>query len=149
MENYLHELDDKLIAFCQRAAAPFMRVSLFVVYFWFGILKIFGTSPASPLVANLLERTLPFVTFEQFIIFFSLFEMLIGVLFLFPKMDRVVLPLFAIHMVMTAMPLILLPQITWQSAFVPTLEGQYIIKNLLLIAAAIAIASRVRPLKQR
>lgn len=118
---------------------PFSRIALFVIYVWFGALKVLGTSPANPLVSRLLEHTMPFMSFGTFIIFFGLFEVLIGTLFLVHKFDRITIPLFGIHMVTTFMPLILLPVITWQSVFVPTLEGQYIIKNIALIAIVLNI----------
>ncbi len=115
----------------------FARFSLFLVYFWFGALKVLGTSAANPLVAKLLEKTLPFMTFNTFIIYFGLFEMVIGVLFLIPKLDKVTYVLFALHIFTTVMPLILLPAVTWSGFFVPTMEGQYIIKNAVLVALVI------------
>jgi uncharacterized membrane protein YkgB len=118
---------------------PLSRIALCVIYVWFGALKVLGTSPANPLVAHLLERTMPFMSFDTFIVFFGLFEVIIGILFLFQRLDRITIPLFGIHMVTTFMPLFLLPAITWQSVFVPTLEGQYIIKNLALIAIVLNI----------
>jgi uncharacterized membrane protein YkgB len=147
MQSKILEWDYKFINLIKKIGLPFARLSLFVVYFWFGILKIIQVSAANPLVEALLKKTLPFVGFSQFVIFiFSLFEMLIGTLFLFPKMDRIVLPLFAIHMLTTFLPLVFLPQIAWQQAFVPSLEGQYIIKNLVLIALAMVIASNLKPM---
>lgn len=111
----------------------FSRLALFIIYFWFGALKVFYESPANPLVESLLQKTLPFLTFQQFIIWFGIFEMVIGVLFLIGKYKRLTSVLFVAHMVMTFMPLFLLPQTTWTRAWVPTLEGQYIIKNFALI----------------
>ncbi len=149
MHSKILDLDEKLINFFRKAGAPFARISLFVVYFWFGILKILGTSPANPLVMELQQKTLPFLSFDQFIVLFSLFEMLIGVLFLFPKLVRIALPLFAFHMLTTSLPLLFLSAVTWQSFLVPTLEGQYIIKNLVLIALAISVVANIRPLKHK
>jgi uncharacterized membrane protein YkgB len=117
----------------------FARWSLFIVYFWFGILKIFNLSPANPLISALLERTLPFVTFEQFIVLLGIFEMVIGVLFLVPKLQKVVLVLFGLHLVMITAPFVLLPTIAWQRWFVPTLEGQYMIKNILMVALVLTL----------
>lgn len=117
----------------------FARITFFIIYFWFGILKIFDTSPANPLVAALQEKTLPFLTFEQFIVMFSIYEMAIGILFLFPKLTKVAFILFIFHMGMTMMPLVLLPEVSWKGFLVPTLEGQYMIKNLVLIALASSI----------
>lgn len=135
---------DRCALVCGFSAVPFIRVALFVVYFWFGILKILGTSPANPLVADLLEKTLPFLTFEQFIVPFALFEMLIGTLFLFHRFDRVVIFLFGFHMFATFLPLVLLPQVAWSGFLVPTLEGQYIMKNLVLIGAVMALVAMIR-----
>lgn len=123
---------------------PFARMALFVVFFWFGILKVFGSSPANPLVSNLLSRTMPFIEFDQFIVVFGLFEMVIGVSFLLPGLVRISTLMLGAHMVTTMMPLVLLPEVAWGSPFVPTLEGQYIIKNLAIIAVAISIVSQMQ-----
>ena len=84
-----------------------------------------------------------------FFILFALFEVLIGVLFLFPKATRIVIPLLFLHMITTILPLILLPQETWNGFMVLTLEGQYIVKNLVIIAVAIGIAAHMHPLPMR
>ena len=118
------------------------RVALFLVYGWFGFLKIIFISPANLLVGSLLEKTLPFITFNQFIFWFGMFEVLIGVLFLLPKMEKIALSLLAVHLVTTFMPLIVLPSVTWQGWFIPTLEGQYIIKNILIVSCAFSLATR-------
>ncbi|MEO8637752.1 MAG: hypothetical protein ABI430_02530 [Candidatus Taylorbacteria bacterium] len=112
----------------------FSRLALFVVYFWFGLLKVLGESPANPLVSGLLERTLPFLTFDQFIVAFGFFEMFLGVLFLTGRFRRITVVLFSLHMIAVFLPLFLLPQIVWQRSWIPTLEGQYIIKNIVIIA---------------
>jgi uncharacterized membrane protein YkgB len=131
--------DKTVIPFIKKYYIWFARVSFFIVYFWFGILKILYTSPANPLVAELQAKTLPFISFDQFIVFFSLFEMLIGILFLIPKLTRIAFILFIVHMGTTLMPLFLLPKVAWQGFLVPTLEGQYMIKNTILIALASSI----------
>jgi uncharacterized membrane protein YkgB len=121
------------------------RLSLFSIFFWFGALKIFSESPANPLVQALLARTLPFVTFDAFIVFLGWSEMLLGVAFLVSWLDRITIPLFFVHMFTTTMPLILLPAMTWERFLVPTLEGQYIIKNIALVALVLTlIAHRYR-----
>ena len=138
--------DRSVIHGLQKISSPLARIALFVVFFWFGILKLFMTSPANPLVASLLERTLPFITFHTFIILFGCYEMAIGILFLLPGVERVAIALLLPHMVTTVLPLILLPSVTWQYPFVPTLEGQYIIKNVVIIALALGIAAHLRPM---
>lgn len=142
----LRQLDEQVILFFRRVCVPFARVGLFVIFFWFGALKVVGLSPASDLVQSLFEQTVNFISFNHFMVLFGLFECLIGILFLIPGFERLVIPLLFIHMVTTFMPLFLLKEITWDGFFVPTLEGQYIIKNLVIIASAIAIAAELDPL---
>lgn len=145
----LTHIDYAIVRFMRHFGKPLARIAFFIIFFWFGILKLVDVSPANPLVADLLEKTLPFITFEQFIIFLGIWEMLIGILFLIPHLERLAILLLVPHIIVTAAPLILLPQITWQSPFVPTLEGQYIIKNILIVALAFAIGSQVHPLNKK
>ncbi len=149
LQEQIETLDKNIIDFFGRIYLTAARVALFVVYFWFGFLKWFDVSPANPLVSDLLAKTLPFISFQHFILVLGTAEMMIGLAFLIPKLERIGLVLLVIHMFTTFMPLILLPAVTWQHWFVPTLEGQYIIKNLLIIALAIVIVSRIQPLVSR
>lgn len=135
--------------YLQKMCIPFARFALFTVFFWFGMLKIVGSSPANPIVANLLEKTLPFITFDQFIIAFGLFEILIGLLFLFKRLVWFATLLLIPHIITTILPLIILPNITWQGFLTPTLEGQYIIKNILIIALALILISQPKKLELR
>jgi uncharacterized membrane protein YkgB len=89
------------------------------------------------------------MSFGTFLILFGLFECLIGILFLIRGAERVVIPLLFIHMVTTFGPLYFLPSETWTGFMVPTLEGQYIIKNLLIIAAAVGVAAHLHPLQKK
>lgn len=145
----LNSIDSRIIAGIKRAFMPMARIALFIIFFWFGILKVIHASPANPLVAELLHKTLPFLTFSQFIIGFGIFEMIIGITFLIPKCERLAMALLIPHMITTALPLFLLPDVAWQSAFIPTLEGQYIIKNLALVALAFGIAAHLTPWKNK
>lgn len=142
----IENIDIKIIKFFKKVSVPSARISLFVVFFWFGLLKVIGLSPASGLVQRLFEQTIPFVSFDTFLISFGLFECLIGILFLLKGFERVVIPLLFVHMITTAGPLFFLASETWTQILVPTLEGQYIIKNLVIIATAIALASHLHPI---
>jgi len=146
-QNRIANFDHRTIAFFRRGRVPMSRIAIFVVYFWFGILKLLALSPAGPLILALLEQTMPWASPTLFLSLFGVGEMLIGAMFLVPRLDRVTLPLFALHMLTTAMPLVLLTDIFWTRPFVPTLEGQYIIKNLALIAVAMGMAGSMRPLQ--
>ena len=122
------------------------RFALFVIYFWFGFLKVIGQSPASEMVHTMFGKTmspmLPFLSFGVFIVLFGLFEMLIGVLFIIPGLEKSALILFFFHMFTTMLPLFIMSEV-WTHIFVPTLEGQYIVKNLALIACALSIWTTV------
>ncbi len=148
IKERIDSFDEKTINWMKKWSMSSARWAIFIVYFWFGILKIFALSPANPLVASLLERTLPFISFDTFIISLGVFEMVIGIVFLVKGLERLAFLLLVLHLVTVIMPLILLPAITWQSAFVPTLEGQYIIKNVLIIACAMSIVSHLHPWKK-
>lgn len=135
-------------AILKKITVPLSRISLFIIFFWFGALKLIDASPANPLVDALLNKTLLFIEFDQFIIFFGIWEMIIGITFLIPKAEKIAIGLLIPHMITTIMPLFLLPDVTWQNFLVPALEGQYIIKNILIIALAVNIISSVRSKKK-
>lgn len=148
MNNSLERFDFWFISFLRKLSIPFARFALFVVFFWFGILKIIGTSPANPMVMDLMQATLPFMTWNIFIVLFSIYEMVIGISFIIPKLERLAIALLIPHMIMTILPLIFLAPMTWQGFLTPTLEGQYIIKNLAIIALAMGIAAHLHPMKR-
>lgn len=143
--DYTH-IDLKTIEFFKRIHIPVARFSIFLIFFWFGIIKLLGLSPASPLAEALTAQTVGMQHFDTLFVLLSLIECVIGILFLFPKMTRIVVPLLLAHMALVCSPLVLLPGMIWQAPFVPTLEGQYIIKNAVVVAVAIGIAASAQPL---
>jgi uncharacterized membrane protein YkgB len=142
-------IDLQIIEFFKKTYIPVARISIFLVFFWFGLIKILGLSPASPLAEALTAKTVGMQYFDTLFIVLAVLECIIGLLFLFPKMTRVVIPLLLFHMVIVCSPLVLVPEFTWQLPFVPTLEGQYIIKNAVVVAVAIGIAASTRPLARK
>ncbi len=126
------------------------RMSLFVIYFWFGLLKIIGLSPASGLVEELFKSTIAHIPLINmispsfFVVSFGIFEVLIGILFIIPGREKIASRLFYVHIITTAGPLFFLKNSVWQKfLLVPTLEGQYIIKNLALVSCVLNIVSSV------
>lgn len=142
------EIDLQLVAFFRRTFVPFARLSIFLVFFWFGAIKLIGLSPASPLAEALTAKTVGMQYFDPLFYLLAVIECVIGILFLFPKATRVVIPLLLFHMLIVCTPLLLVPEYTWQQFGVPTLEGQYIIKNAVVIAVAIGIAASAKPLRR-
>ena len=145
LNKELAATDSKIIHFVQRTFFPFARFSIFIIFFWFGALKVFDASPASPMVLALLSKILPFIAPLLFLKAFGLYEMCIGVAFLIPRFEREAILLLIPHLISTILPLFLLTSLTWSAPFIPTLEGQYIIKNILIAALAMGIAAHIRP----
>ena len=124
---------------------PALRCALGVIFIWFGILKPIGISPAAPLVLKT-TSWLPFLEPPIWLVLIGWWEVAIGLSFLIPALTRLAIALLFLQMVGTFLPLVLLPEITFQEGrvpFVPTMEGQYIIKNLLILAAALALGGTV------
>jgi len=119
------------------SAAWMNRAMIAIVYVWFGSLKIIGVSPAEGLVTKLFDLTLsPFMSIQQFLILLGAAECLIGLLWLFPRLTKWAFWIMLGHLFTTFLPVLLLPNETWQSFFALTLTGQYIIKNVVLLSAA-------------
>jgi uncharacterized membrane protein YkgB len=125
------------------------RMALFIVFVWFGFLKVIGMSPAEELVGRLFDETLSFALAKnQFIVAFGFFEMALGTLWLFGKYTKIAFVLLCIHMFCTFLPMVLLLDATWQSFMVLTLVGQYIVKNLVLLASAYFIFEQWQSLRK-
>lgn len=123
----------------QNYTVLFAKIALFIIFVWFGALKLVGLSPAESVVEALLGVTIPFFPFSQFILVLGAFEILIGVMFLIPKWEKIAGIILILHMFTTFLPLVLVRDLVWQMPLVPTLEGQYIIKNLIIIALAAGV----------
>jgi uncharacterized membrane protein YphA (DoxX/SURF4 family) len=124
-----------------------LRVSLGVVFFWFGVLKFFpGASPAQ----DLATRTIEVLTFGQVppqvsIYILAAWECAIGLGLIFGLFMRATLLLLFLQMMGTITPLFFFPnEVFTQIPYAPTLEGQYIIKNIVLISAGLVIGATVR-----
>ena len=117
-----------------------VRIPIFIIFFWFGFLKIVDLSPAQELVQDTVYW-MPFLSAEMWTYVIGLWEVLIGIFFLFKKTTLIAMLLLLIQMSGTFLPLVILPEITFQDSnpFLPTLEGQYIIKNIIIITAALII----------
>lgn len=143
----LDRLDQRITNALAVAAVPSLRIGMGIVFLWFGALKLFpGASPAADLAARTVE-TLSFGIVAPAIAvpLLGAWEVAIGIGLLTGWFLRATLLLLALQMVGAMSPLILFPAETFDgSPLMPTLEGQYIIKNVVLIAAAMVIGATVR-----
>ena len=142
----IDRLDRRISASMRRWGTPALRLSLGVIFIWFGILKPLGLSPAASLVRASVTW-LPFLSPDRWVAIIGWWEVAIGVLFLWRRTARIAIALLALQMTGTFLPLVMLPSLTFQPGrvpYAPTLEGLFIIKNLLIVAAALVLGGRVR-----
>lgn len=139
--------DAQLTRWAARHAITLLRVSIAIVFLWFGVLKFFpGMSPAQDLAARTISAlSLGLVPASVSVPLLAALETVIGVGLLTARALRITLLLLLAQMAGTITPLLLFPQETFTHfPIAPTLEGQYIIKNIVLVSAAILIGSTVR-----
>jgi uncharacterized membrane protein YkgB len=140
--RWLQPLDRHLTAWMDRHGVLLLRVAVGLVFVWFGALKLIpGASPATGLIVS----TYPFLPERLFVASVGCWEVVIGLGFVTGRLLRVTVALMYLQMLGAMSPVALNPAAVFvQPPFVLTLEGQYIVKNLVLLAAAIVIGARVR-----
>jgi uncharacterized membrane protein YkgB len=144
VKSLIIKADTWWIGFLQSYGLTGLRLALGIIFIWFGGLKPFGLSPAQDLVAATVYWSEP----EIIVPLIGLWEVAIGICLLFPPLTRVGLGLLALQMPGTFLPLVLLPEVCFTVFPLGlTLEGQYIVKNLVIIGAALIVGSTVKPLK--
>jgi uncharacterized membrane protein YkgB len=143
----MRRLDSWLVERMARCGLVSLRISLGIVFLWFGALKFFpGLSPAEELAT----RTMEVLTFGVIrppvsIVVLAAWECTIGLGLLLGVAMRATLVLLFIQMLGTLTPLVLFHEKLFnQLYFVPNLEGQYIIKNIVLISAGLIIGGTLR-----
>lgn len=142
MVQTLARIDRTLTCWMQRNATTLLCWSMGIIFVWFGSLKLVpGLSPAD----GLIRASMSFLPLEYFMPFLALWEITIGIGFLIGYGMRVTILLLFLQMIGTLAPLVLTPQLVWTVFPLGlTLEGQYIIKNVVLMSAAVAVGASVR-----
>lgn len=140
-------LDETLTASMARYGITLLRVSVGVVFLWFGLLKFFpGLSPAE----DLATRTMSVLSFglvqpRAALLALAVWECAIGIGLVLGVFLRATLLLLWLQMLGTVTPILLFPEEVFaRIPYAPTLEGQYIIKNLVLVSAGIVVGATVR-----
>ncbi len=135
------DLDDTVTAEMDRWGVPVLRVAIAIVFVWFGALKIFGISPAGELVA----ATVYVVDPALFVPILGVWEVVIGLCLLYRPLIRFGIFLLFVQLPGTFLPIVLLPEVVFTAfPYGLTVEGQYIIKNLVIIGAALVIGGTLR-----
>lgn len=122
----------------QNIKKRYLQISIGLVYLWFGTLKFFpNVSPAEELATNTIgELTFSIIPPSVSIILLAIWEVLVGILFLFDFQKKVVIKVSVVHMLLTFTPLYFFPELIFtENLLTLTLLGQYIIKNLIILGA--------------
>lgn len=147
LQDWFARVDRRITSWMARYGVLLLRITLGVVFFWFGVLKFFpGLSPAQDLALATIGR-LTFGLLPPVVALYILavWETLIGLGLIFGIFMRATLLLLFLQMVGTILPIFFFPNVVFMRVpYAPTLEGQYIIKNLVLISAGLVIGATVR-----
>jgi putative oxidoreductase len=139
-EGY-RRLDDRIIRALRRISLPLLRISLGIVFVWFGALKVAGVTPVDDLVASVVYWVDP----AWFVPVLGLFEVVVGAGLIIGRAMRVVLALFAAQMVGTFMVFLVLPEVAFHDGnpLLLTVEGEFVVKNLVLLSAGLVVGSQI------
>jgi len=135
-------MDQKIVGFMSSYAILIMRISLGIVFVWFGLLKVVGVSP----VFDLASQVVYWLPSELFVPLLGIVEIAIGVGLLLGKALRGILVLLFLQLAGTFLVLLILPEAAFQGGnpLFLTTEGEFVIKNLVLIAAGLSVGGTVR-----
>ncbi|GHE56745.1 MULTISPECIES: hypothetical protein [Roseivirga] len=128
--------------FLERNQFKILRICIGVLFLWFGGLKFFpGLSPAESLASETVDiLTLRLLPDAMILPSLALLEVALGVMLVFTREFRFTFWLLLFHMLCTIMPMAVLPEVTFRSfPFQLTIEGQYIVKNIVIISAAFVL----------
>lgn len=142
MMSAIKQIDQRVSAFLRRWSIPTLRISLGVVFVWFGALKVFDVTP----VADLVGRTVYWFDPSWVVPVLGVFEIIVGLGLLSKIALRPVLALFALQMVGTFLVLVLLPEVSFQdgNVLLLTVEGEFVVKNLVLLSAGMVVGATVQ-----
>lgn len=141
MGRVVDRIDQHVLPFLRRWSIPALRVSLGIVFVWFGVLKVADITP----VADLVGDTVYWVDPDWFVPVLGVVEVIVGLGLMFNVWLRIVLALFVLQMVGTFLVLIILPEVAFLDGNLLKLsvEGEFVVKNLVLLSAGLVVASTI------
>ncbi|HEV2781607.1 MAG TPA: DoxX family membrane protein [Actinophytocola sp.] len=133
-------VEARAIGNLRRVSLPLLRLAIGTVFLWFGALKVADVTPVDDFVAN----TLPWFDRAWLVPAVGLFEIVIGTALIAGRALTLVCMLLVGHLAGTFLSLIMQPDVTFQhgNPLMLTAEGEFVIKNLVFIAAGLVIAAR-------
>lgn len=138
----IDRVDEAVSGFMERYGVTVLRIAVAIVFIWFGALKVIDRSP----VEDLVKDTIYFLPEDTFFVVIGVWEIIIGIGLLVPVLLRLTLALFWLQMAGTFLSIIVLPDRAFQDGNPLLLDvtGEFVVKNLVLIAAGLVIGSTVR-----
>ena len=138
----IERFDDAVVRFLRHWSLSALRASVAVVFIWFGALKVFGVTPVTDLVAS----TVYWVDPDWFVPVLGAFEVLVGIGLFAGRLVRVTLAVFALQMAGTFLVLVVQPEVAFQDGnpLLLTVEGEFVVKNLVLLSAGMVVGATVR-----
>jgi uncharacterized membrane protein YphA (DoxX/SURF4 family) len=139
-------IDRRLTHWLAEHGLTLLRISIGLIFVWFGVLKFWpGLSPADQLATETIDLlSLGLITEDLARVLLAILEVAIGIGLITGMFIRFTLLLLVGQMLGAVTPLFLFPEVTWSQLLVPTLEGQYILKNIVVVSAALTIGATVR-----
>ncbi len=141
VKGTIETTDVRVLSILRRVSVPALRISLGLVFVWFGALKIFDVSPVSALVA----RTVYWFDPDLVVPALGALEIVVGLLLLANRFLRLALALFAAQMIGTFLVFVVLPGVAFRDGnpLLLTVEGEFVAKNLVLLTAGMVVGSRL------
>jgi len=146
-DSLVLRLDELLLNILRRWSITALRLALGSIFLWFGALKVFGSSP----VAVLIQETYSFIPVNVFMLVLGVWEIVIGIGIISKRALRCVLILLCVHLLGTFTAIWFNPGIFFVQGvpFCLTVDGEFVMKNLVLITSALVIAGyEVKPLRR-
>lgn len=147
LNAHIEHVDSKLISFSNRFAVGAAQVGLAVIFLWFGILKLVGVSSVHDLIITLTNTLAPNLNGESVLIGLGVLEILIALTIIDRQLLRLSILFLVIHLILVSLPLFVLPELTWNGFLIPTLTGQYILKNILIATSGMVVLADLQHLR--
>lgn len=133
-------VEQRVAVFVRRYSLLLLRMSLGVVFIWFGGLKVANVTP----VADLVAATVPWLGRTWFVPALGAIEVLLGIALIVGRHLTIVGCALAVHLAGTFLVLVMQPHVAFQNGnpILLTTIGEFVVKNLVLISAGLVVASR-------
>lgn len=119
-----------------------LRLALGTVFVWFGALKLFDVTPVGDLVAG----TVPFLDASWFVPVLGAGEVALGLALMVGRYLTALSAALVAHLSGTFLVLVVQPELAFQhgNPLLLTTIGEFVVKNIVLVCAALVLASRLR-----